>query len=380
MTGRVAVHPLGLDGDVQVNRRHHGGEGQAVYAYAQEDADFWAAELDRDLPPGRFGENLRTTGLDLRNAAPRRPVAGRDGAVRGDRLAHSVRELRPLLGRPRPGQAVRRARRHRRLPAGAGDRRDRRRRRASRSCSAPTTGSPWRRPSGSPRPRSRGCPSSRRRCTYLPVKDQPKLRGQDRRTGSRQRLSAPARYCPPRWAGRLPARRGGRDVAAPHGHPRCSRVALLAAPVLTGCGGDAADEESAPDLLARAKTTLDDASSAHFVLDSEGAPESGTVLVGGEGDIARPASFEGTLKVLALGSTPRPRRSSPSTAPSTPSSRSRRRSARSTRPRSASATPAPCSTRRPASPSCWSPRSPRAGGGAPGRRRGGPRGDRRAPR
>lgn len=68
VTGRVAVHPLGLDGDVQVNRRHHGGEGQAVYAYAQEDADFWVAELARELPPGRFGENLRTTGLDLRNA------------------------------------------------------------------------------------------------------------------------------------------------------------------------------------------------------------------------------------------------------------------------------------------------------------------------
>jgi MOSC domain-containing protein YiiM len=66
--GRVQVHELGLDGDVQVNRKHHGGEGQAVYAYAQEDADFWVAELDRELPPGRFGENLRTTGLDLRNA------------------------------------------------------------------------------------------------------------------------------------------------------------------------------------------------------------------------------------------------------------------------------------------------------------------------
>jgi MOSC domain-containing protein YiiM len=68
VAGRVAVHPLGLDGDVQVNRRHHGGEGQAVYAYAQEDADFWIAELGRELPPGRFGENLRTAGLDLRNA------------------------------------------------------------------------------------------------------------------------------------------------------------------------------------------------------------------------------------------------------------------------------------------------------------------------
>jgi MOSC domain-containing protein YiiM len=68
VTGRVAVHPLGLDGDVQVNKKHHGGEGQAVYAYAQEDADFWIAELGRELPPGRFGENLRTTGVDLRNA------------------------------------------------------------------------------------------------------------------------------------------------------------------------------------------------------------------------------------------------------------------------------------------------------------------------
>jgi MOSC domain-containing protein YiiM len=68
VTGRVAVGELGLDGDVQVNRKHHGGEGQAVYAYAQEDAGWWAAELDRELPPGRFGENLRTSGLDLRAA------------------------------------------------------------------------------------------------------------------------------------------------------------------------------------------------------------------------------------------------------------------------------------------------------------------------
>ena len=66
--GRVAVARLGLAGDVQVNKKFHGGEGQAVYAYAQEDADHWSAELDRELPPGRFGENLRTTGLDLTGA------------------------------------------------------------------------------------------------------------------------------------------------------------------------------------------------------------------------------------------------------------------------------------------------------------------------
>jgi MOSC domain-containing protein YiiM len=68
VAGRVAVHRLGLDGDIQVNRKHHGGEGQAVYAYAQEDAEWWEAELDRELPAGRFGENLRTAGVDLTGA------------------------------------------------------------------------------------------------------------------------------------------------------------------------------------------------------------------------------------------------------------------------------------------------------------------------
>ncbi|NEK86637.1 LppX_LprAFG lipoprotein [Blastococcus saxobsidens] len=80
-------------------------------------------------------------------------------------------------------------------------------------------------------------------------------------------------------------------------------LALLAGPVLVGCGGSDEPEESAGDLLGRAKQHLDETSSAHFVLDSEGAPSSGTALVGGEGDIARPASFQGTLKVVALGST-----------------------------------------------------------------------------
>ena len=69
---------------------------------------------------------------------------------------------------------------------------------------------------------------------------------------------------------------------------------------LTGCGSSE-PEESAGDLLARAKTTLDDTSSLHFVLTSEGAPTTGTALTGGEGDVLRPASFEGTLQVLAAG-------------------------------------------------------------------------------
>ena len=101
MTGRVAVHRLGLDGDVQVNRKYHGGEGQALYAYAQEDADWWAAELDRELPAGRFGENLRTSGIDLTGALLGERWRIGDGARRGHRPAHPVREAAGALGRAR---------------------------------------------------------------------------------------------------------------------------------------------------------------------------------------------------------------------------------------------------------------------------------------
>lgn len=67
--GPVKVGRFGLYADVQADRKHHGGERQAVYAYAQEDADWWAAELGREIPAGRlFGENLRTRGLDVSNA------------------------------------------------------------------------------------------------------------------------------------------------------------------------------------------------------------------------------------------------------------------------------------------------------------------------
>lgn len=61
--GPVAVGPLGLRGDVQADRRFHGGEEKALYAYSDEEADAWSADLGRDVPPGLFGENLRTRGL-----------------------------------------------------------------------------------------------------------------------------------------------------------------------------------------------------------------------------------------------------------------------------------------------------------------------------
>jgi MOSC domain-containing protein YiiM len=66
--GPVRVRPLGLHADVQADRKHHGGEDQAVYAYADEDADWFATALDRPIEPGLFGENLRVSGIDVTRA------------------------------------------------------------------------------------------------------------------------------------------------------------------------------------------------------------------------------------------------------------------------------------------------------------------------
>ncbi|TDU84444.1 MOSC domain-containing protein YiiM [Kribbella voronezhensis] len=67
-TGRIEVGTLGLSGDTQCDRRYHGGPDKALYAYATEDAAWWAKRLDRDIPPGLFGENLTTEGIDCTHA------------------------------------------------------------------------------------------------------------------------------------------------------------------------------------------------------------------------------------------------------------------------------------------------------------------------
>ncbi|MEW2440061.1 MOSC domain-containing protein [Streptomyces caniferus] len=58
----------GLAGDAVVDLRHHGGNDQAVYAYAREDLDEWQRELGRELPNGYFGENLTTSGVEVTGA------------------------------------------------------------------------------------------------------------------------------------------------------------------------------------------------------------------------------------------------------------------------------------------------------------------------
>ncbi|WP_458111666.1 MOSC domain-containing protein [Arthrobacter sp. R1-13] len=68
VTGPVKVHKLGLHADIQASRVHHGGEDQALYAYSQADADYWTDQLQRELPPGIFGENLRVSDIETTGA------------------------------------------------------------------------------------------------------------------------------------------------------------------------------------------------------------------------------------------------------------------------------------------------------------------------
>ena len=66
--GEVHVGESGLAGDRQCDTANHGGRYKAVYAYGDDEARRWAAELGRDLPVGWFGENLRVSGMSPTDA------------------------------------------------------------------------------------------------------------------------------------------------------------------------------------------------------------------------------------------------------------------------------------------------------------------------
>jgi MOSC domain-containing protein YiiM len=83
----VGLHS-GLVGDQIFDIEHHGGDDQAVYAYAREDYDWWQSRLNRPLANGLFGENLTTEGVDV------------NGAVIGERWRIGPRlVLQPTFGR-----------------------------------------------------------------------------------------------------------------------------------------------------------------------------------------------------------------------------------------------------------------------------------------
>lgn len=62
--GPVQVRELGLHGDIQADRQHHGGPWKAVYLLSDSDVEPWSGEFGGPIPPGYFGENLRVTGVD----------------------------------------------------------------------------------------------------------------------------------------------------------------------------------------------------------------------------------------------------------------------------------------------------------------------------
>ncbi len=68
VAGSVRAGRLGLEGDQVADTLHHGGVDKAVYAFAREDLDWWAAELGHEIHDGQFGENLTTRGIDVNEA------------------------------------------------------------------------------------------------------------------------------------------------------------------------------------------------------------------------------------------------------------------------------------------------------------------------
>jgi MOSC domain-containing protein YiiM len=83
----VGLHS-GLVGDQIFDIKHHGGNGQAVYAYAREDYDWWERELGRTLSGGLFGENLTTVDVDVSGS-----VIGENWRIGADLV------LEPTFGR-----------------------------------------------------------------------------------------------------------------------------------------------------------------------------------------------------------------------------------------------------------------------------------------
>jgi MOSC domain-containing protein YiiM len=67
--GELQLGAEGLAGDMQADRRYHGGPERALLAYSADHYPNWRRELSRELLPyGMFGENLTVAGLDEETA------------------------------------------------------------------------------------------------------------------------------------------------------------------------------------------------------------------------------------------------------------------------------------------------------------------------
>jgi MOSC domain-containing protein YiiM len=62
--GSVKVTKLGLEGDVIISKKHHGGPDQAIYVYGGADYAWWSGQLNKEISPGTFGDNLTVSDLE----------------------------------------------------------------------------------------------------------------------------------------------------------------------------------------------------------------------------------------------------------------------------------------------------------------------------
>jgi MOSC domain-containing protein YiiM len=62
--GPVKVTTLGLEEDVIISKKHHGGPDQAIYVYGGADYAWWSKELNKEIFPGMFGDNLTIRDLE----------------------------------------------------------------------------------------------------------------------------------------------------------------------------------------------------------------------------------------------------------------------------------------------------------------------------
>ena len=84
---RVAVRVTGLEGDVQRNRKHHGGPDRALCIYSLDLIQALVAE-GHPIHPGATGENVTVSGIDWRAVQP--GVRLRIGAVEAEVTAFAV--------------------------------------------------------------------------------------------------------------------------------------------------------------------------------------------------------------------------------------------------------------------------------------------------
>lgn len=64
--GPIAAGPMGLEGDTQVDKEHHGGIDKAIHIYTTDHYAYWQATFPEQkalFTSGSFGENIVASGL-----------------------------------------------------------------------------------------------------------------------------------------------------------------------------------------------------------------------------------------------------------------------------------------------------------------------------